>query len=790
MPPGSNGGPTATGGGSAVFVTALNSSIYMDVDITLTVTSDGNNNITTDWTIEARHFLLPTLADAAELGALSIGAVVTGGTPSFIPSTFTPAATGQTIGAFTTGDTLTLSSPGQVTQGSATIVPTGPLVNVFWDGNFSIELTLGGAPLVTLDQSTTSFDVEGGVISFGESPCSPTADPAPPPACVDDGNECTTDSCDDSSGSAVCVNAPVANGTACTSAPTPTGAGSCQNGVCLEVPILPAVSGGTTTWAANTTPFGSNGGPTATGGGCAVFPTALATTIYLDTTVILDVASDGNNNFTTEWTVLVRHFLLPTLGSAAEYGSLDLNAVVTGGLPSNIASTANPAATGQFIGAFLAGDVLTLGTPTEINPGVAAITPGAPGVNVNWDGNFNLELTLAGNPLVTFEESACSFNLQGAGVDFGDVPCSVTADPPPPPDCFDDGNECTVDSCDDSSGTAVCVNALAGDGTRCTSAASLSGLGECQAGACIPAGCTVDGCSAATECRLPQTCNASTEQCEPVPPDNQPNGTPCNGGSGNCLNGGCIDNCVGVVCDDGDDCTADPPCDSASGGTCPASSFEPAGKFCDPGTSPFGECDGAGTCVEVVVSGDGIVAGSGQTVWRARTTPIGSDGGPTSQGGGCAVFVTALNTTIFLDVAITLDVTSDGLNNISTGWTVEVGHYLLQTLSAAAEYGGLNISAVVGNGTPSAIPSASNPASVGQLIGAFTTGDVLTLATPAEITEGSANIVPAGTVVNVNWDGNFDVLLTLAGNPLVTVDESVCTFDVPGSGVEFPVLQP
>ncbi len=788
-PPGSNGGPTATGGGATVFVTALNSTIELQVDITLTVTSDGNNNFTTDWTVELQNFLLPTVGDAAELGALSIGAVVTGGTPSFIPSTFTPAATGQPISAFLNGDTLTLSSPGQVTRGSATITPTGPSVRVNWDGNFSIELTLGGNPLLTIDQDTTEFDVIGGDINFGfgDSPCNPTASPPPPAACFDDGNECTVDSCDDSSGAAVCVNAPLANGTACSTAPTATGAGSCQNGACLEVPIIPAGSG-TTTWVANTIPFGSTGGPTATSGGCAVDPTVIGTTIYFDTTVVLGVTSDGNNNFATDWTVSLQQFLLPTLSNAAEYGSLSLNAIVTGGVPSSIPSTANAAATGQLIGAFVTGGLLTLGTPSEITQGVAAVTPGAPGLRVNWDGKFDLQLTLGGNPLLEFNQDACLFNVQGSGVSFGDLPCSPTATPPPPPDCFDDGNDCTVDSCDDSSGSAVCVNAPAADGTACSSAASLSGLGECQAGACVPAGCTIDGCSAGTECRLPQTCNPSTEQCEPVPPDNQPDGTACNGGNGACQSGSCIDNCLGIVCDDGNDCTADPPCDSAAGGICPASSFEPAGTFCNPGTGPFGECDGAGVCIEVAAPV--VAAGSGQTVWQARTTPLGSSGGPSATGAGCAVFVTVLNTVLPLDVTLTLGVSSDGSNNISTAWTAEVQHFLLPSAGNAAEYGGIDIRAQVSNGTPSAIPSSANPAALGQLIGAFLVGDVFILTTPTEISEGSARIVPTGSSINVNWDGTFTVELTLGGTPLVTVDESVCTFDVQGSGVDFAVNQP
>ena len=78
----------------------------------------------------------------------------------------------------------------------------------------------------------------------------------------------------------------------------------------------------------------------------------------------------------------------------------------------------------------------------------------------------------------------------------------------------------------------------------------------------------------------------------------------------------------------------------------------------------------------------------------------------------------------------------------------------------------------------------------GALIGAFLTGSTLTFATPGEIlevTEAVEPVVAAGGTVNVNWDGTFVLDLTLGGQPLVTVDESVCEFDVQGAGVEFGV---
>ena len=190
-----------------------------------------------------------------------------------------------------------------------------------------------------------------------------------------------------------------------------------------------------------------------------------------------------------------------------------------------------------------------------------------------------------------------------------------------------------------------------------------------------------------------------------------------------------------------------------------------------------------------------ITAGSGQTEWIAQSTPIGSNGGPTATGAGCSVFVTALNTTIYLQVTLTLDVTSDGANNISTDWRIDAQHFLLPTLSNAAELGDLSINAAVSNASiggasPGLIASGLTAAATGQLIGAFIAADVLSIATPGEITEGSGAAVPIGGVgstVNVNWNGAFTLDLTLAGNPLVTVDQEVCTFDIQGTGVDFAV---
>jgi hypothetical protein len=182
----------------------------------------------------------------------------------------------------------------------------------------------------------------------------------------------------------------------------------------------------------------------------------------------------------------------------------------------------------------------------------------------------------------------------------------------------------------------------------------------------------------------------------------------------------------------------------------------------------------------------------GTTIWRANTTPTGGGPGAT---GGCTVFVTALNTDIFLQVDITLDAASDGNNNLGTAWEISAANFLLPTLGNAAELGGLAIEAAVtnaaiGGGSPGAIASNLTVAAQGSLIGNFISGSALIIATPGEITAGTGAatpIVQPGGTVNVNWDGRFTLDLELGGNPLVTVTEDVCTFDQQGAGVDFAV---
>jgi hypothetical protein len=196
---------------------------------------------------------------------------------------------------------------------------------------------------------------------------------------------------------------------------------------------------------------------------------------------------------------------------------------------------------------------------------------------------------------------------------------------------------------------------------------------------------------------------------------------------------------------------------------------------------PNGACNASGVCEAPPV----IAAGSGSSQWQANTDLGGGNG----TADGCTVFVTTISNDIFLDVTITIDAASDGNNNLTTDWVITAQNSLLPVLQNAAEYGGLVIDAAVTNATPASIASASGP-DVGQLLSAYISGTTLTFSSPAQITQGAASATPtagAGSTVNVNWSGAFTLDLTLGGAPLVTVDESVCVFDVQGTGVDFAV---
>ncbi|MCC6847906.1 MAG: DNRLRE domain-containing protein [Deltaproteobacteria bacterium] len=195
---------------------------------------------------------------------------------------------------------------------------------------------------------------------------------------------------------------------------------------------------------------------------------------------------------------------------------------------------------------------------------------------------------------VDFTPPPCSTNADCADGNFCTTAeqcvggkCVVT-----PVNC-DDGNPCTDDICDCSSG---CINSnICNDGFTCTTDLCDPGTLECTNvpndalcdGQCFDGVCDADPDSTTvdpvTGCEITAT---------------EPDGTTCNDGDG-CTT---ADECTGGVCG-GDPvvCTALSQCHEA--GTCTAgvcsNPFKASGVGCDDGTlcTAPDECDGAGTCV-------------------------------------------------------------------------------------------------------------------------------------------------------------------------------------------------
>ena len=204
----------------------------------------------------------------------------------------------------------------------------------------------------------------------------------------------------------------------------------------------------------------------------------------------------------------------------------------------------------------------------------------------------------------------------------------------------DDGNECTTDTCEPSSGTCVYVN-ISGecdDDNLCTTA------DKCIDGIC--AGVSVD-CEDGDPCTTGEICDAASGECLPgsgecpgcTAASDCPPALAC-GGTWECTDGTCVydgsaavdcsdvatgpcetascdsdsNNCVvstlsdGIDCDDGDQCTANDTCVS---GTCQAGATIDCNDS-QPCTND--SCDPAIGCVNTAKSGDVCDDGSACTL--------------------------------------------------------------------------------------------------------------------------------------------------------------------------------
>ena len=182
-----------------------------------------------------------------------------------------------------------------------------------------------------------------------------------------------------------------------------------------------------------------------------------------------------------------------------------------------------------------------------------------------------------------FVDAECD---NGLFCDGGEVCVANECAPGTPPTC-DDGVNCTVDSCNET--TDSCENApldsLCDDGAFCNGAETCDPALDCQAG-------TAPDCDDGVSCTV-DSCNEATDSC-----DNLPDNSLCDDGA--FCNG--VETCDPALdcqagtapdCDDSNSCTVD-SCDEASD-SCDNDAGAADGFACGDGSS--GVCDNPDSCL-------------------------------------------------------------------------------------------------------------------------------------------------------------------------------------------------
>jgi len=196
-----------------------------------------------------------------------------------------------------------------------------------------------------------------------------------------------------------------------------------------------------------------------------------------------------------------------------------------------------------------------------------------------------------------------------------------------PRDC-DDGDDCSVDSCDDTAG--ACLHPDAPDGTLCAASGGCLVGGTCTAGLCnasipAPSGTPcddADACTSADVCDAAGSCAGAAVTCDDT---NACTADSCAPASG------CVFTPVpnGTTCDDALFCTVGDQCTAgACGGAardCSASADQCSSAACDEATN---------ACVAVPLPGgtpcdDGLFCNDGETC----TGGVCGGGGPTDCSG-------------------------------------------------------------------------------------------------------------------------------------------------------------
>ncbi|MEM8608460.1 MAG: hypothetical protein AAGF92_15230, partial [Myxococcota bacterium] len=239
------------------------------------------------------------------------------------------------------------------------------------------------------------------------------------------GGECQEATCE----SNTCGTTDAPDGTDCGDG------GMCMGGMCeVSDPIIGAGSGATS-WQAEpeicndavydpetTTCTCTDFGAAVPGGGncnqfanvvsgCEVPGGVLGAQLSLDVTVALDITSTGDGNVSHDVAIVAQNPSLPAAAGLVTLDGVEVFSDVAGGTPSQLSNLLNPDLAGQLLGVFTGGTAV-LDLDDEILPAVTAVVPpNAASVDINFSGNFLIQLTItASGDSLNVDAASCTFN--------------------------------------------------------------------------------------------------------------------------------------------------------------------------------------------------------------------------------------------------------------------------------------------------------------------------------------------------------------------------------------------
>ena len=408
------------------------------------------------------------------------------------------------------------------------------------------------------------------------------------PIVCDDGNACTSDSCSPASG---CTFTNQPNGLSCSDGNVCTGEEVCSNGVCTNVPDLDCNDGNNCTVDSCAPPKGCRNLPVSgcctTNADCADASQCTQNERCVSGQCLSDpVSCDDENSCTND-------SCSPTGGCAS--------IAVVNGISCGDGNICNGQETCQS-GACASGTTLNCSdgntcTTDGCNPQSGCTQQPTPGC-------CTTDADCA-------DASACTVNERCVGNACISDPLSCN-----------DGNPCTGDSCNPTSG---CVFAPVPNGQSCSNLDFCDGLETCQAGTCAGSAppncndgnpCTTDACDGSIGCTHTGVsgCCFTDGDCadaDACTVNVRCVGTVCQSDARNCNDG---NGCTGDACDPAIGCTNTPVIDGtgcADQSVCDGSEACTAGT-CLEGTPP--NCDDANFCTQ-----DGCDNATG-----CRHTPIAS----------------------------------------------------------------------------------------------------------------------------------------------------------------------